>query len=1528
LFTADIQSWLENFYAFSVSGTTYVYNIWYVLWDPDNIAGTAPGALPQGVIDFFQQLHGDGTNPGLIGSGTGQISKYEFFRGIYLFYRDYALYDYFKTNSATYCGSAYTYWDGDQDLDAHIDNGGYTLVFPKNLLFENFDPSQLPYDPTGGGTNPLDLTALGSDLCEQNCEAYANSWLEQLQSCTGSLTAAELLALKNDLITICTYGCDASNNYTGDVNGDGSQYIDYNGNFAYTFADVIDEFTTGCAVTVVHPPVAPANNTCNCTQLQDEITNNSLAVDPLNPTPAELTAITNHLNTAFSTSYVEADVQGWLDYCDNEETGVMDANFIQALECAPCKCDRLQEFADERGLATDPANPTTGEITTITAELNLVYGTSFTATEVTAFFSTCNNATPEPAVLVGFPEGLRCIPTVDTYDPAVIALNDCNEEAVKIANANTALLYNRALQTAIVSWLADYRTACWSDMASREAFQTTYELNEYYYTLYYYDQAGNLTKTVPPRGVRFHTTDIEDPQNPGSFISNPVFGDITSERQTPTAGTAPNYENHTMITNYRYDSYGQLRHQYTPDGGASQFWYDAVGRLVVSQDARQAALGTPRYSYTLYDELGRITEVGEVATTDAMTDDIALGISQAFTDYQDWLDGAGTRYQVTRTFYDAVLLGAVDEGLFFGPNGQQELRTRVASTTFTETILHAQLHLINNYDRALHYSYDIHGNVQTLVQEIPELLEFFPKVIGANHAPDAFRTDYVYDLVSGNVNEVHYQKGEPDQFFHRYCYDADNRLTTVFTSTDYETWSKDAKYQYYAHGPMARTELGDQQVQGLDYAYTLQGWLKGVNSSTAVATRDLGKDGDGTASNDQHRVFGQDAMGFSLRYYDGDYTPIDAASGDFVASINPTGTYGVAAPSLYNGNISAMVTALHNLDEKPLPVHGNAYRYDQLNRIKQSNVFHNQSWTAQGGGTYTLTDGVANTNSFSLSTDNGDYAASYTYDRNGNLLALNRNTAGTIHDYNAPPVTGQQQIDQLTYTYDTEANNGIRVNRLNHAADATSGNGGLPQGQLQNNYTYDEIGNLTADVAEGIASIEWTVYGKIAKINRVPGNASPDLEFYYGPDGNRWLKVVKPKDQTGTLLNQDQWAYTYYVRDAQGNVLGVYEKEFEDRGNGDYTAWLRAKERNLYGSSRLGLLNHPVDISSREFTAGIDPTSKAFTNIAPGTSTIFDAPTELFDRQVGLKRLELPNHLGNVLAVVSDRKLSQEDQGNPGTTDHYMSDVLAYNDYFPFGMLQPGRNGNSSSYRFGMNGMEMDNEVSGDGNSYTAPFWQYDARLGRRWNVDPIVKHHEAPYATFSNNPNYFIDPNGDNAGEYYSKRGVYLGSDGIDDGKTFIVSEQDFDQASCRNGEDCGSFVNDVRKNAIPAYGSGDEAAKAWAPSGFEATKNDPDHLERAARILYLQTTGGPHETIYALGNTVTGEVSRETGVKQSVDVQGSTSPLMQEKTFTWKQFPDGEYVKGGYWDGYKTEFVPNGEYYWKAEGSPIWKTFGFVHT
>jgi hypothetical protein len=55
-----------------------------------------------------------------------------------------------------------------------------------------------------------------------------------------------------------------------------------------------------------------------------------------------------------------------------------------------------------------------------------------------------------------------------------------------------------------------------------------------------------------------------------------------------------------------------------------------------------------------------------------------------------------------------------------------------------------------------------------------------------------------------------------------------------------------------------------------------------------------------------------------------------------------------------------------------------------------------------------------------------------------------------------------------------------------------------------------------------------------------------------------------------------------------------------------------------------------------------------------------------------------------------------------------------------------------------------EDEISGEGNHNTALFWEYDTRLGRRWNLDPVPQIAISDYAVNRNNPIYYNDPNGD----------------------------------------------------------------------------------------------------------------------------------------------------------------------------------------
>jgi RHS repeat-associated protein len=64
-------------------------------------------------------------------------------------------------------------------------------------------------------------------------------------------------------------------------------------------------------------------------------------------------------------------------------------------------------------------------------------------------------------------------------------------------------------------------------------------------------------------------------------------------------------------------------------------------------------------------------------------------------------------------------------------------------------------------------------------------------------------------------------------------------------------------------------------------------------------------------------------------------------------------------------------------------------------------------------------------------------------------------------------------------------------------------------------------------------------------------------------------------------------------------------------------------------------------------------------------------------------------------------------------------------------------------YRYGFNGQEQDDEVNGDGKIYTAEYWEYDCRLGRRLNLDPLDQVWMSNYSVLANNPLTMIDPKG-----------------------------------------------------------------------------------------------------------------------------------------------------------------------------------------
>lgn len=849
--------------------------------------------------------------------------------------------------------------------------------------------------------------------------------------------------------------------------------------------------------------------------------------------------------------------------------------------------------------------------------------------------------------------------------------NQCEKVLLRVAYSNALMKYNEYKNNFNRSFENNYVAHC---LGVGENFSMRMTQREYHYTLFYYDQADNIIKTVPPEGVDFTYTGLSGSQR-NLFIQERI--DYTKTYRVG-AVTNPGMIKpkiyHTMMTHYKYNTLNQPVWTSSPDQGIAKCWYDALGRSVVSQNAKQSSAN--EYGYILFDAFGRSIETGKKTTTSGMTASIAAssGLLSTFM-------SSGTNSELTRTVYDSYDASDPVNSQFTGTRSY--LRQRVSAIFYYRNSAPVSpAYAGQQSTAATYFSYDVHGNPDQCVNYYPVL-----EALGQQYK----HIKYDYNLRGGLLNEVHYQNGKPDQFHHRYTYDANDRLSKTETSRDNWNFVLDEKLFYYLHGMIARQELGstDQKVQGTDWAFNINGLLKAINGPSLISGYDMGKDGDLTSSTNPNKAIARDASAIFLRYYANDYSPVGGSGFNFSPTFQ-TGSMTSAMNNLYNGKISYIQTSLpdapsfFNTGSYSNTTIGKAYKYDQLYRIVEQKVFNNFSASTN----YWPNSGLTGT---------GVYYESFSYDAAGNILTLNRNGH----------LTSNLAMDNLTYRYGnvSDVNNKIdmysdvtntlratvypkRNNRLYHVDDNvaasvyTSDND--DQGTFSstystlntnNNYSYDALGNLIKDTKEEIASIEYNNSGKIVKVTRTTGSIKSDIENIYDAYGRRIVKIIKPRTTSGVKPQRD-WTTVLYVNDMSGNLLAQYDLTYEElTANQKVKEKCLLKELQIKGSGRTGIYKEETLLASKEYTISGYAADGTFVNKAEvsGTLVTNNLPNLPFVNVLykGKKHYELNNHVGSVMATLSDRRQAV-DQNGDWTIDYYVPDILSVIDYYSFGSSMPG----------------------------------------------------------------------------------------------------------------------------------------------------------------------------------------------------------------------------------------------------------------
>ncbi len=454
------------------------------------------------------------------------------------------------------------------------------------------------------------------------------------------------------------------------------------------------------------------------------------------------------------------------------------------------------------------------------------------------------------------------------------------------------------------------------------------------------------------------------------------------------------------------------------------------------------------------------------------------------------------------------------------------------------------------------YSYDEQGRVEWMVQEITGL--------------GVKTLDYRYGP-TGQIQDITYQKGEDienvngtkDQFIHFYEYDADSRLKKVYTSREQLVYNKSGKlinegisynkttgeiensgllelqatYYYYIHGPLKRIELA-KKLQGIDFVYTADGTLKGINNADPSIIKDPGRDGNNR--------FRRDVFGISIDYYKDDYVSADGKAG---ASVT------IPGDDLYTGLIKA--TRWHSPIE-PNEQFAYAYQYDQRNQFKKADwgLIHNNVFT---GGGLNYHEEVIN-----YSANGGQLEG---YDANGNIARLKRNASDG------------KPIADFSYKYRTNTNMLESINQ---------------GGETFRSYTYDNLGRMTQETEKDKSKfVVYNLSGKVTGVYADKDHNQAITTFVYDDRGFRLNKTTY-NEYYEPLLR------TWYVRDAAGNVVSSYEEfvsglqglkltEVPVYGNSRIGMYNRAGVMNYELSDHLGNVRAVIgDSISAEYLATME----------------------------------------------------------------------------------------------------------------------------------------------------------------------------------------------------------------------------------------------------------------------------------------------------------------------------------------------------
>lgn len=462
---------------------------------------------------------------------------------------------------------------------------------------------------------------------------------------------------------------------------------------------------------------------------------------------------------------------------------------------------------------------------------------------------------------------------------------------------------------------------------------------------------------------------------------------------------------------------------------------------------------------------------------------------------------------------------------------------------------------------------------------------------------------------------------------------------------------------YDALGRLMSKKVGGSDISGaaalqkVDYRYNARGWMTDINKVTAL----------NEGSNPL------DLFAFKILY--------NQVVDDINGKVEP----------LYNGNIAETYwrTSSDNIVRKY------GYAYDHQNRLLDA---------------YYQRPGTSVPRSDS-------YSAHYSYDRNGNILSLERNGE---QDLAASIIA----IDDLTYTY----NVGNKLMKVHDAEASPAGYRDVNSGTLDD-FAYDSYGNLVLDRDKNITAITYNHLNLPVKITFGGGGK---IEYFYDATGVKLKKKVTNGLAVTNTEYMDGFQYTNSVLDffphAEGYVKAI---------------------------STSGTPGGPITLSYKYVFTYTDHLGNIRLKYAqdPSNNNLISILEEDHYYPYGLKH---NGYSSSHLVFTKD-----EDPGS-GIVLTPVNPFLGDSYKYKFGGKEYSQDLDLNTYDFGARNYDP-----------ALGRWMNIDPLAEQ------MRRH-SPYNYAFDNPVYFIDPDGMAPTpplDYYNTSGKKIGTDGVADGRKAVVT-------------------------------------------------------------------------------------------------------------------------------------------------------------